>query len=61
MAKIEEEEWSSCLTIGQKAQLFENAENILRAIKKARSRANDFETNTDIRIGSVLTKAIFGV
>lgn len=61
VAKLEEQEWSSCITVAAKAELFECAENVLRAVKKARARANDIVVDTSTTIGTVLTKAVFGV
>ncbi len=60
-ANVKEQEWSSMITVSRKAEIFAKAEMIQRAIKKARSRANDIEVNTDLKIGKTLTDAVFGL
>lgn len=61
VARLDEQEWSSCITVAAKGDLYDNAEAVLRAVKKARSRANDITVDTTAKIGAVLTKAVFGV
>ena len=61
VAKVEEQEWSSCITVAAKGDLYDRAEAVLRAVKKARSRANDITVDTSAKIGAVLTKAVFGL
>lgn len=61
VAKLEEQEWSSCITVAAKGDLYDRAEAVLRAVKKARSRANDITVDTSAKIGAVLTKAVFGL
>lgn len=61
VANIEEQEWSSRITVAAKADLYERAEAVLRAVKQARARANDIKVDTNAKIGAVLTKAVFGV
>ncbi len=61
VARLEEQEWSSCITVAAKAELYDRAEAVLRAVKKARSRANDIQVDTEATIGAVLTKAVFGL
>lgn len=52
---IREQEWSSMVTPATKAAMLDNCESLLRAVKKARSRANDTETNqTGNKIGAGL-------
>lgn len=36
-----QQEWSGLITVGQKADMLDRLEGLLRAVKKARSRAND--------------------
>ena len=43
------------------AELYDRAEAVLRAVKQARSRANDLSVDTKDRIGAAITKAVFGV
>lgn len=59
---IREQEWSAMLTPAEKADMLGRCEDLLRAIKKARSRANDLEVNTtaENRIGAKLLGYIFG-
>ena len=57
---ILKQEWSALITPSQKAELLNRAEKLLRAVKKARSRANDIET--DVRgekIGKTVLSYIF--
>lgn len=61
VAKVEEQEWSSCITVAAKADLYDRAESVLRAIRTARARANDTSVDQNLKIGATLTKAIFGV
>lgn len=51
-----EQEWSSLITPAQKADLLERAEELRRAVKRARMRANDVEI-ADQHVG--VGKAIF--
>lgn len=61
VATLEEQEWSSLITPAEKAEILDRAEDLIRAVKKARSRANDMDANTTLKIGGKLTKFIFGV
>lgn len=57
---IQEQEWSSLITIAQKGQLLDNIEEVQRAVKKARARAN--ETPIDVsatKIGKRVFDYIF--
>jgi len=60
VAQIEEQEWSSCLTVAAKGDIYDRAENVLRAVKKARARANEASVDTNNKIGATLVAAIFG-
>jgi hypothetical protein len=57
---IREQEWSSMLTVAQKGAIMDRVEKLLRAVKKARSRANDTEVSAD-KIGASLINYVFGV
>lgn len=58
---ILEQEWSSLITPAQKADMLDRCEILLRAIKKARSRANDFELDaTGNKIGAALLNFVVG-
>jgi uncharacterized FlaG/YvyC family protein len=53
--QIQEQEWSALLTPAIKSDLIERCENLLRAVKKARSRANEMEMDVATnRIGKKL-------
>jgi len=56
------QEWSSCLTVAEKGDMLDRVEEMLRAIKKARARAN--ELDIDVRqnkiAGSVLNYVFAG-
>lgn len=57
---ISEQEWSGLITPTRKAELIDNVENVSRAIRQARSRANEQEVDTTKRIGAALLASIFG-
>lgn len=57
---IIEQEWSGLVTPARKADLLERVEELIRAVKKARSRANEIELEVQShKIGSVLLKYVF--
>jgi len=55
---ISEQEWSGMITPAQKAELLDRAEQTIRAVRRARSRANDAETDSTKKIGSELLSYI---
>lgn len=56
------QEWCSMITVSQKAEMFDRVEALIRAVKKARSRANDCEIDVNKhRIGADIVKYVFGV
>lgn len=58
---IKTKEWSGMITPSQKAEMLGRVEQLLRAVKRARSRANDVEVDTDTnRIGVKLLNFILG-
>lgn len=57
---IVEEEWSGLITPAQKADLLERVELVSRAVRAARSRANEAEVDKTKRIGKPLLDFIFG-
>jgi hypothetical protein len=60
VGQIVEQEWSSLITPAKKSELFERAEEMLRAVKDARARANTVPVNTqDLKIGATLLDYIF--
>lgn len=52
--KLRELEWSSLLTPAEKAELINKAEMVERAIRQARSRANNVEVDGQVKIGGDL-------
>lgn len=56
---INEQEWSSLITPTRKSEIINNIEILIRAVKQARSRANEQEVER-VQIGSVLFGKIFG-
>lgn len=59
VGKIEEQEWCSLITPGEKADLLDRIEALTRAVKRARSRANDTEVDLSKRIGKKLLNFVF--
>lgn len=57
---IREQEWSSMLTPVQKGDILDRIEKLSRAVKKARSRANDTEVSNAAQIGGTLLSYVFG-
>lgn len=57
---IQEQEWSGLVTPAEKADLLDRAEELLRAVRKARSRANAQEIDPAKKIGATLLKYVFG-
>ncbi len=60
--KVTTREWSGMITVTEKGQILERIEILVRAVAKARARANDTEVPGDAaRIGDVLIGYAFGV
>lgn len=58
---ILEQEWSGMITPAQKADMLDRCEQVLRAVKRARSRANEFDVDVaSIKIGKTLLTYVFG-
>jgi len=57
---IEEQEWSGLMTPAQKSDLINRVEIVYRAVRRARSRANEAEINQNAKIGAKLLGYIFG-
>lgn len=54
------QEWSSLLTVGGKGDMLDRVEDVLRAIKKARARANEMEIDVrQNKIGDAVLGYIF--
>ena len=58
--KIVEQEWSALITPSAKADLINRVEMVARAVRKARSRANNVTVDTTRTIGASLLNYIFG-
>lgn len=56
---IQEQEWSGLITPAQKSKYLERVDSLARAVKQARSRANDAEVDRTKNIGSPLLGYIF--
>lgn len=62
VAYLEEQEWSTLITVSKKADLLDRAEAMLRAVKQARVRANEVVVDTKTnKVGDAITKFVFGV
>ncbi len=59
VGKITENEWSAMLTPAEKAEVLARVEMLSRAVRAARSRANDAIVNTDKKIGQTLLRFVF--
>lgn len=59
VGSIQEQEWSGLLTPADKADLLNRAEMVARAVRRARSRANEAEVDTAKKIGNRLLKYVF--
>lgn len=57
---IQTQEWSGLITPSEKASMFERVETLRRAIKQARSRANEQTVNVEATVGDTLLKFVFG-
>lgn len=58
--EVQELEWSSMITVSNKADILDRVEGILRAIKKARSRANEQDIPTEaFKIGRKILDHVF--
>lgn len=51
---IAEQEWSGMMTPADKSEMLDRAEQLIRATRRARSRANDTETDLSKKIGGKL-------
>jgi hypothetical protein len=59
VGRIQEQEWSGLISPAQKADLINRAEVLSRAIRRARSRANEAAVDTQKKIGGKLLKYLF--
>lgn len=56
---LEEQEWSGLLTPARKSELLNRVEMVARAVRRARSRANEAEVDNSKKIGKQLLGYIF--
>jgi hypothetical protein len=56
---ISEQEWSGLITPAEKSEILDRAEQTIRAVRKARSRANDQEVETNLKMGKALLGFVF--
>lgn len=62
VGKINTMEWSGFITVAEKGDMLSRVEDFARAVKKARSRANEVEIpKNDDKIGAVIVNYVFGV
>lgn len=59
IGSIQEQEWSGLITPAEKADLINRVEIVARAVRRARSRANDVEVNSKAKIGDKLLGYVF--
>lgn len=57
---VHNQEWSGLITVTEKGLMLERAENLRRAVKKARARANE-QSVEPVGFGEKLLKFVFGV
>lgn len=57
---VEEQEWSGLLTPAAKSQMINKVESLSRAVRQARSRANEAEIDKTKKIGHTILSYIFG-
>jgi hypothetical protein len=57
---IREQEWSGLITPKTKGEMLERVEELRRAVKKARQRANDFELVGRNKVGEKIFGFVFG-
>jgi len=56
---INEQQWSGLITPKTKADMLDRAETLIRAVKRARSRANEAEVDTHKKIAKNLLQYVF--
>jgi hypothetical protein len=54
------QEWSGLITTAAKGQMLDRVEDLKRAVKAARSRANETNVESDRSIGKILLSYVFG-
>ncbi len=58
---MREREWASMLTPAEKGDILDRFEKLVRAVKRARARANETEVDVSAKIGDALISYAFGV
>ena len=56
---VAEQEWTSLITVAEKAEMLDRAEMLVRAFKCARSRANDAEVDHNKKLGNKVLSFVF--
>jgi hypothetical protein len=60
VGQVHEQEWSSLITVAAKGDMLDRVEELIRAIKKARSRANDLDVDVkQNKIGHAVLNYVF--
>lgn len=57
---IQEQVWSGLITSAAKAEMLDRCEQLLRAVKQARARANEQEVDVNQKIGDAIVSYVFG-
>lgn len=57
--RVQTQEWSGLITPAEKGDMLDRVETLARAVKRARSRANDTEVDQTRKIGRILTDYVF--
>jgi hypothetical protein len=60
VGKLQEQEWSGLISPAEKAQLLDRVEKLARAVRRARSRANEVEVDTAKKLGKGLLDYVLG-
>ena len=56
---VAEQEWSSLISVADKAEMMDRADMLVRAFKRARSRANDQEVDSSKKLGNRVLTYVF--
>jgi LysM repeat protein len=56
---ITEQEWSSMLTVVQKGDMLDRVEELIRSVRRARSKANEVEVDSTKKFGNKLLNYVF--
>ncbi len=60
VGKLRELEWSGLITPSEKADMLDRVETLARAVRRARSRANEVEVDKAAKVGKTIVDYVFG-